>query len=77
MDADPETVIGVLRQMKAQGKGIIGMKILGAGRLRNKVDECLQFALSLDCVDCFTIGAESREEMLDLVAKIPAASVRG
>jgi aryl-alcohol dehydrogenase-like predicted oxidoreductase len=77
MDADPETVIGVLRQMKAQGKGIIGMKILGAGRLRNKADECLQFALSLDCVDCFTIGAESREEMLDLVAKIPAASVRG
>lgn len=77
MDADPQTVIGVLRQMKAAGKGVIGMKILGAGRLRNKVDESLQFALSLDCVDCFTIGAESRTELLDLVKKIPAASVRG
>jgi len=77
MDADPQTVISVLRQMKAAGKGVIGMKILGAGRLRNKADECLQFALSLDCVDCFTIGAESREEMLDLTRKIPAASVRG
>jgi aryl-alcohol dehydrogenase-like predicted oxidoreductase len=77
MDADPQTVIGVLRQMKAAGKGIIGMKILGAGKLRNKVDESLQFALSLDCVDCFTIGSESRAEMLDLVKKIPAASVRG
>ena len=77
MDAEPQTVIGVLRQMKAAGKGVIGMKILGAGRLRNKVDECLQFALSLDCVDCFTIGSESRAEMLDLVKKIPAASVRG
>jgi 1-deoxyxylulose-5-phosphate synthase len=76
MDADPQTVIGVLRQMKAAGKGVIGMKILGAGRLRNKVDESLQFALSLDCVDCFTIGSESRAEMLDLVKKIPAASVR-
>jgi len=77
MDADPQTVIGVLRQMKAAGKGVIGMKILGAGRLRHKVDESLQFALSLDCVDCFTIGSESRAEMLDLVNKIPAASTRG
>ena len=76
MDADPQTVIAVLRQMKAAGKGVIGMKILGAGKLRNKVDESLQFALSLDCVDCFTIGSESRAEMLDLVKKIPAASVR-
>jgi 1-deoxyxylulose-5-phosphate synthase len=77
MDSDPQTVISVLQQMKAAGKGIIGMKILGAGRLRNKADECLQFALSLDCVDCFTIGAESRDEMLDLTRRIPAASVRG
>lgn len=77
MDADPQTVLGVLRQMKAAGKGVIGMKILGAGRLRNKVDESLQFALAQDCVDCFTIGAESRAEMLDLTKKIPAASVRG
>jgi len=77
MDADPQTVIGVLREMKTAGKGVIGMKILGAGKLRNKVDESLQFALSLDCVDCFTIGSESRAEMLDLVNKIPAASTRG
>ena len=77
MDADPETVLSVLRQMKKSGKGIIGMKILGAGRLRNRADEALQFALSLDCVDCFTIGSESRLEMEDLVKKIPAASVRG
>ena len=77
MDADPQTVTGVLREMKAAGKGIIGMKILGAGRLRSRADEMLQFALSLDCVDCFTIGAEGREEMVDLVRRIPAASVRG
>jgi aryl-alcohol dehydrogenase-like predicted oxidoreductase len=77
MDAEPQTVIAVLREMKAAGKGVIGMKILGAGRLRDKADECLQFALSLDCVDCFTIGSESRAEMEDLARKIPAASVRG
>ena len=77
MDSDPATVISVLKQMKAAGKGVIGMKILGAGALRNRVDESLQFALSLDCEDCFTIGSESRAEMEDLLRKIPAASVRG
>jgi len=77
MDADPATVYGVLKEMKARGKGVIGMKILGAGKLRNKVDESLQYALAHDVLDCFTIGAESREQMEDLVRKIPAASVRG
>ncbi|MBK9169967.1 MAG: aldo/keto reductase [Bryobacterales bacterium] len=77
MDADPETVLGVLRQMKASGKGIIGMKILGAGKLRNRADEALQYALALDCVDCFTIGPESHAELTGLTKKIPAASVRG
>ncbi len=74
MDSDPKTVISVLREMKAAGKGVIGMKILGAGQLRNRVDDCLKFALSLDCVDCFTIGAENRQEFSDLVKRIPAAS---
>jgi predicted aldo/keto reductase-like oxidoreductase len=76
MDAPPDVVIPVLREMKTKGKGIIGMKIFGAGRLRNRADECLQFALGLDCVDVFTIGAESRAELQDLVTKIPNASVR-
>jgi predicted aldo/keto reductase-like oxidoreductase len=77
MDADPNTVINVLKQMKAAGKGVIGMKILGAGKLRRNVDEALQFALAQDVLDCFTIGSESRAEMEDLLRKIPAASVRG
>ena len=77
MDADVETVQSVLKEMKAAGKGIIGMKILGAGRLRNRADECLQFALAHEFVDCFTIGSESRAEFEDLLRKIPAASVRG
>src|SRR5215468_6061702 len=34
MDADPDTVLSVLKEMKAAGKGIIGMKILGQGALR-------------------------------------------
>ena len=74
MDADAPTVVSVLRQMKAAGKGVIGMKILGEGRLRDRAAECLRYALSLDCVDCFTIGSETRAELSDLIRRIPAAA---
>src|SRR5881628_838161 len=33
MDANPTTVISVLKEMRAAGKGIVGMKILGQGDL--------------------------------------------
>ena len=74
MDADPATVISVLREMKAAGKGVIGMKILGEGAMRERVDEGLKHVLALDCVDCFTIGAETREEQADLIKRIQSNS---
>src|SRR5437763_2213598 len=73
MDADPATVIGVLKQMKASGKAVVGMKILGAGELRNRQDEALKHALSLGILDAFTIGAENRNEQEDLIRRIAAA----
>jgi len=72
MDADPDTVIGVLRQMKAAGKAVIGMKILGQGDMRERQDEALKYALSLGVLDAFTIGAESRAEQEDLLRRIAA-----
>ncbi len=36
MDAEPDTVVSVLREMKANGKAVVGMKILGQGTLRNR-----------------------------------------
>lgn len=77
MDADPATVIEELAKIKAAGKGVIGMKILGEGAMRNRVDEALQHALALNCVDCFTIGAESVTELADLVRRIPVAARAG
>ena len=76
MDADPATVISVLRDMKSKGKGVIGMKILGQGDLRNEVDKALQYALAQDVLDCFTIGAENQDELAGLLSKIPPASIR-
>jgi len=77
MDADPATVKEILRDMKSKGKGIIGMKILGAGKMRHRVDEMLSHALAMDFVDTFTIGAESIPELGDLIKRIPKASQRG
>jgi 1-deoxyxylulose-5-phosphate synthase len=73
MEAEPEITIGVMREMKASGKGLIGMKILGQGEMRNRVDEAINFALGLDLLDAFTIGAESRSEQEDLIRRIAAA----
>ena len=74
MDADVPTVERVLRRMHKDGKGVIGMKIFGAGRLRDRVDECLQYVLGIDFVDAFTIGQESQGQMQDLLRRIPASS---
>jgi aryl-alcohol dehydrogenase-like predicted oxidoreductase len=73
MDAEPETVVSVLREMRSAGKGIIGMKILGQGDMRNRQDEAIHYALSLGVLDAFTIGAESKAEQEDLMQRIAAA----
>ena len=73
MDADPATVVSVLKEMKTAGKAVVGMKILGQGTLRNRPDEGIKYALSLGILDAFTIGAESREEQEDLLRRIAAA----
>jgi aryl-alcohol dehydrogenase-like predicted oxidoreductase len=87
MDADPATVVSVLHEMKASGKGIVGMKILGQGDLSKRQDEALKYALSLSfttpsttakstpvgLLDAFTIGAESKSEQNDLIRRIAAA----
>jgi 1-deoxyxylulose-5-phosphate synthase len=74
MDADPDTVVSVMREMKAAGKGLIGMKILGQGDLRNRQDEAVKYALSLGLLDAFTIGAESKSEQMDLIRRIAASA---
>jgi aryl-alcohol dehydrogenase-like predicted oxidoreductase len=73
MDADPATVVSVLKEMKSAGKAVVGMKILGQGALRNRQDEGIKHALSLGLLDAFTIGAESKQEQEDLIRRIAAA----
>jgi aryl-alcohol dehydrogenase-like predicted oxidoreductase len=73
MDTDPQTVVSVLREMKAAGKAVVGMKILGQGDLAHRQDEAIKYALSLGILDAFTIGAESKSEQEDLIRRIAAA----
>jgi 1-deoxyxylulose-5-phosphate synthase len=73
MDADPDTVISVIKQMRAQGKGIVGMKILGQGDLRDRPSEAIRYALGTGVLDAFTIGAESQKEQNNLLQRIAAA----
>ena len=65
-------MVAALRQSKAAGKGVIGMKVLGEGALRDRIDETLRFVLGLDCVSCFTIGAANRGELTDLIRRVEA-----
>jgi aryl-alcohol dehydrogenase-like predicted oxidoreductase len=73
MDADPDTVIKIIKQMRADGKGIIGMKILGQGDMRDRPSEAIRYALNSGVLDAFTIGAESQKEQDDLAQRIAAA----
>jgi aryl-alcohol dehydrogenase-like predicted oxidoreductase len=73
MDADPATVVSVLKEMKSAGKAVVGMKILGQGALRDRQDEGINYALSLGLLDAFTIGAENKQEQEDLIRRISAA----
>jgi aryl-alcohol dehydrogenase-like predicted oxidoreductase len=73
MDADADTVVGVVKQMRKAGTGIVGMKILGQGAMRDRPSEAVRFALGSGVLDAFTIGAESRREQDDLTHRIAAA----
>lgn len=63
MDGTPEEVIPVLKRIKENGKGLIGMKIYGEGKLAHMKEECMAFAKNLGLLDSMTVGAESIEQM--------------
>lgn len=66
MDGKPEQIIEVLREAKKNGKGVVGMKIIGEGRFRNDVEkkkESVRFALQSGCVDVLLVGCENLTEL--------------
>jgi len=70
MDSEPEKVIPVLKEGNIAGKSILGMKIIGEGKLRDQVGESINFVLNLKFVDAITIGFESTRELDDVIKNI-------
>ncbi|TAK97647.1 MAG: aldo/keto reductase [Verrucomicrobia bacterium] len=73
MDGAPEKVVPVLQKIHAAGKGVVGMKIIGEGRLRNdeeKRSASVKYALGLGCVDVLNVGCESVSEIDDLAKRV-------
>ena len=73
MDDSPEKVAPVLKRIHDNGKGVVGMKIIGEGRLRNdeaKRDESARYVLGLGCIDVLNIGFEKVEEIDDFAARV-------
>ena len=74
MDATIEEVRPLMAELKAAGKGVLAMKVLGEGQLRDQVDDALRFVVTKDPVDAFTIGVESRDDLKDILEPIPKVS---
>jgi 1-deoxyxylulose-5-phosphate synthase len=78
MDASPDAVIPVLKQARANGKAIIGMKIFGEGKLVDQREACMKFAQDSGLLDAMTIGfhtAEQIDEVLQLMHDNPAKAL--
>lgn len=73
MDGPADKVAPVLKKIHDAGKGVVGMKIVGEGRLRNdpeKRDESLRYVLGLGCVDVLNVGCEKIAEVDDMAERI-------
>ncbi len=70
-DKKPDEVASVLEEMHNAGKGIVGMKILGEGRITTpeRKDASLRYVLGLGTVNAFIIGFESPERADDFLKR--------
>lgn len=73
MDGMPEEVVPYIRKVHERGKGVLGMKILGEGTLKDQIDQSLRFVLGLGCIDAIVIGFESPEEIDDILRRTESA----
>lgn len=73
---DPQEVVEVIQQLHKSGKGVIGMKLVGDGKLQNdseKIDNALNFVLGLGSVDMMIIGFEAKEQIDNYIGRTQKA----
>ncbi len=70
---DPAEVIPVIEKLHSEGKGVIGMKLIGNGKFRNdseKIDSSLKYVLGLGTVDMIIVGFELPEQIDNYIVRI-------
>jgi predicted aldo/keto reductase-like oxidoreductase len=75
MDVPPEEVAPVLKQARANGKVVLGMKIFGAGKLvkPEQKDASLKYVLQNELVDAITVGMMRPKEVNDTLQRMNKA----
>lgn len=56
-------VVDTLQKIHSQSKGIVGMKVLAEGRLKNDVKSSIKYVNALPFVDSFIIGMLNKKEI--------------
>lgn len=73
---EPEEVVEVIHQLHKSGKGVIGMKLIGDGKLQNeseKIDNALRFVLGLGSVDMMIIGFQEITQIDNYLSRVEKA----
>jgi len=65
MDALPEKIIPILKQMHRSGKAVIGMKVLAAGNLRKEAKFAINYVKNLGLTHAMTIGITNQKELIE------------
>lgn len=73
---NPAEVAPVVKALRAAGKGVVGMKLIGEGKFASepsKIDDSLKFVLGLNAVDTFIVGFEETKQIDDFAARVQKA----
>jgi 1-deoxyxylulose-5-phosphate synthase len=82
-DVDPghevSPVMREIKAMRAKGRGIIGMKIIGNGEFVDAADreKSIRFAMSQPAIDAVVIGFKNRAEIDEAIQRINGALAEG
>ena len=73
---DPALVTPVIEKLHKEGKGIIGMKLIGNGKFRydsEKINASLDYVLALGTIDTIIVGFELPEQIDNYIGRINKA----
>jgi aryl-alcohol dehydrogenase-like predicted oxidoreductase len=72
---DVAPVVAELKQMRAKGRGVIGMKIIGNGQFVNAEDreKSIRFAMSRPELDAVVIGFKNTDEIDEAIKRMNSA----